>query len=230
VLLASEEQEDKGGNASMRFSVVIFDLDGTLIDTNGLIVATFQRVLKQELDLDLTPEELYPYFGEPLPVTLARFAPARAEELTLAYRRWNENQHDQLLRQFSGIHEMINDLKQAGVRLGIATSKKTALARRGLKVSNLEHHFEAVIGLDQTELHKPNPDPALLALSRLGEVPGDHVLMVGDSQFDILCGRSAGLKTAAVGWSKISRETLALTMPDYWVEQPKDVTSLVLER
>jgi pyrophosphatase PpaX len=214
----------------MRFSAVIFDLDGTLIDTNGLIVATFQSILKQELGLDLTPEQIYPYFGEPLPVTMARFSPTRAEELTIAYRKWNVDQHDRLLRQFEGVHQMITDLKQAGVKLGIATSKKVAMARRGLKASNLEHHFEAVVGMDETELHKPNPEPALLALSRLGEAPGSHVLMVGDSQFDILCGRNAGLKTAAVGWTKINRELLALSLPDYWVEHPQDLTALILDR
>jgi pyrophosphatase PpaX len=214
----------------MRFKVVIFDLDGTLIDTNGLIIATFQTVLKQELGLDLTPEELYPYFGEPLPITLARFAPTRAEELTVAYRKWNVDQHDQLLRQFDGIHEMVANLKQAGVRLGIATSKRSGMARRGLQVSKLEHYFDAVVGMDETELHKPNPDPALLVLSRLGESPGNHVLMVGDSQFDILCGRSAGVKTAAVGWSVINRETLSQSLPDYWIENPRDLTALVLER
>jgi len=214
----------------MRFNVIIFDLDGTLIDTNGLIVATFQSVIKQELGLELSPNDLYPHFGEPLPVTMARFSPNRVEELTNAYRKWNAVQHDQLLRQFDGIHEMVDELKQAGVRLGIATSKRTEMARRGLRVSNLEHYFEAVVGMDETELHKPNPDPALLALSRLGESPGDNVLMVGDSQFDILCGRSAGLKTAAVGWTMINREKLSQSLPDYWIEHPKDLTALVLER
>jgi len=214
----------------MSFSVVIFDLDGTLIDTNGLIVSTFQRVLKDELGLVLAPEELYPYFGEPLPVTMARFSPARAEELTIAYRKWNVNQHDRLLRQFDGIHEMVANLKNAGIRLGIATSKKIGMARRGLSVSNLEQYFDAVVGMDETVLHKPNPEPALLALSRLGASPGDHVIMVGDSQFDILCGRNAGLRTAAVGWTMINRETLAQTLPDYWIEHPKDLTALVLER
>lgn len=213
----------------MRFPVVIFDLDGTLIDTNGLIIATFQSVLKEELGLDLAPEELYPYFGEPLSVTMARFSPTKAEELTIAYRTWNLGQHDTLLRQFDGMHETVAGLKQAGVRLGVATSKKVAMARRGLRVSNLEHYFETVVGMDETELHKPNPEPALLVLSRLGLTPGDHVLMVGDSQFDILCGRNAGLKTAAVGWTMINRETLALSLPDYWLEHPKDLTDLVLK-
>ncbi len=214
----------------MRFSAVIFDLDGTLIDTNGLIVASFQTVLKELLDLELTPEELYQYFGEPLPITMARFAPTRAEELTIAYRKWNEDQHDVLLQQFDGIHEVIADFREAGVKLGIATSKKTGLARRGLKVSNLEHYFEVVVGMDQTELHKPNPEPALLALSLLGEVPGNHVLMVGDSEFDILCGRNAGLKTAAVEWTKINRDKLAQPLPDYWIETPKDLRARGLER
>lgn len=214
----------------MRFSVVLFDLDGTLIDTNHLIVHTFQHVLKQELGLDVAAEELFRYFGEPLPVTLARWCPDRAEELTDLYRVYNLANHDRLLRQFEGMREALIELRQCGVKLAVVTSKKVATAQRGLQISCMDEFFDAVVGMDETDKHKPDPEPALLALDRLSDAAGKHVLMVGDSRFDILCGRNAGLSTAAVGWTVQSREELSLTRPDFWIESPASLVDLVLGR
>lgn len=212
----------------MPFSVVLFDLDGTLIDTNHLIAHTFQHVLKTELGLDVSTEELYTYFGEPLPTTMARWSPARAEALADVYRVYNMANHDRLLRQFDGVREALDALRSAGVRLAVVTSKKRDLALRGLRVSGLTEYFDAIVGMDETDKHKPDAEPALLALSRLNERPGGHVLMVGDSRFDILCGHNAGIKTAAVGWTMQRREELAKTNPDHWIDKPSDLVALVL--
>jgi len=212
----------------MHFSVVLFDLDGTLVDTNDLITATFRHVLKAKLGLDVTPEELYAYFGEPLVQTLTRFSPDRAEELTDAYREWNVLHHDELIRQFGGVSDAVRSLHQAGLKLGVVTSKRTEMALRGLRVCGMDRLFSVVVGLDQTAKHKPNPEPALLAIQRLNEVPGSHILMVGDSKFDILCGRSAGIKTAAVGWTKQTRAELSGSQPDIWIERPQDLVPAIL--
>ncbi len=212
----------------MPFSVVLFDLDGTLINTNHLIVHTFQHVLKQELGLEVTEQELYKYFGEPLPRTMARWSPERAEELADVYRVYNVANHDRLLRQFEGMHQALEQLSKAGVRLGVVTSKKLDTAMRGLKVSNMDGFFHTVVGMDETEKHKPDPEPVLLALQRLGEQPGPHVLMVGDSRFDILCGHNAGIKTAAVSWTVQDRGELDKSRPDHWLEHPSDLVALVM--
>lgn len=212
----------------MTFSTVLFDFDGTLADTNGLIVASFQHVLKAELGLDETAEVIYRYFGEPLPVSMARYSPERAEELVTKYRIWNGANHDQLIRNFPGVPEMLAALKAAGVKLGVVTSKMRDTALRGLRVTGLEQYFDVVVSLDDTEKHKPLPDPVFCALERLGEKPGDHVLMVGDSTFDILCGKNAGVKTAVIGWTVIDRAKLNAAEPTHWAETPGDLLALVL--
>ncbi len=211
----------------LNFDAVLFDLDGTLIDTNHLIVTSFQHVLRTWLGLEVSPEEVYPYFGEPLRTTLARFDPGRADALTEAYRKFNRSQHDRLVRRFPGMNEAVAALQEAGVRLAVVTSKYTDLARRGLSVCGLEEHFPVVVGVDQTERHKPEPDPALRALELLGVAPGPQVLMVGDSLLDLRCGRAAGCRTAAVGWA-VNRDALAAGEPDYWLERPADLVSVVL--
>lgn len=209
----------------MSFSVVLFDLDGTLIDTNHLIVTSFQHTLKEKLGLEVSEAAIYKHFGEPLPTTMARYSPDLAEELTDFYRVFNLANHDALVRNFEGVREMLADLRAAGVKLGVVTSKRRDLALRGMQVCGLQDCFDTVVGMDETEKHKPEPEPVFLALERLGARPGAHVLMVGDSRFDVECGRNAGVRTAAVGWTVQDRSGLA---PDYWVESPADLTELVL--
>lgn len=209
------------------FAVVLFDLDGTLIDTNHLIVTSFQYVFKEHLGLEVAAEQLYPWFGEPLPRTMERFAPGRAEELTGHYRTYNERLHDELVRHFPGVPEAVRALHAAGVRLAVVTSKKGDLARWGLRVLDLDGYFPVLVGMDDTDRHKPDPEPALQALRLMAEGPGGHVLMVGDSIFDMACGRDAGVKTAAVGWA-VNRAALVDSQPDYFVETPADLVRLVL--
>ncbi|MDB4895537.1 MAG: phosphoglycolate phosphatase [Firmicutes bacterium] len=212
----------------MPFSVVLFDLDGTLIDTNHLIVSSFQHTFREKLGREVDAEEIHQYFGEPLITTMERYSQERAGELTDFYRTFNVANHDFLIRQFDGVLEALTALKAADIKLGIVTSKFHEMARRGLRVSRLEEFFDTVVGMDETEQHKPDAEPALLALRRLGVAPGHDVLMVGDSRFDILCGKNAGLKTAAVAWSVTGRESLTGSGPDFWIQRPADLVPLVL--
>lgn len=210
-----------------RYTTVLFDLDGTLINTNQLIVTSFQHVFRTELGLEVPAAEIYRYFGEPLTRTMARYDAARAEELTAAYRAFNITKHDELVTPFPGIGESLHQLHAAGIGLGVVTSKFTELARRGLRVCGLEGYFPVVVGVDQTEGHKPGPEPALRACELLAVRPDHRVLMVGDSVYDMACGHNAGLRTAAVGWT-VDRSALSEGHPDHWVETAADLVDLVL--
>lgn len=211
-----------------RFSVVLFDLDGTLIDTNHLIVTCFQYVLKEKLGLDVPPEALYKHFGEILPKTMSRYCPERAIELADFYRAYNIANHDRLIRRFEGVSEALAQLRRAGVKLGVVTSKRRDMALRGLQACGIQEDIDVVVGMDESEKHKPAPEPVYLALQRLGAEPGDHVLMVGDSHFDILCGKNAGVRTAAVRWTVLDQAELEAVSPDYWVETPAELVRLIL--
>ncbi|HLN65540.1 MAG TPA: pyrophosphatase PpaX [Symbiobacteriaceae bacterium] len=212
----------------MSFSVVLFDLDGTLIDTNDLIVKSFQYTLREKLGLELTAKEIYRNFGEPLMTSMERYAPGRGLELTEFYRVFNQANHDALVVAFEGVRAALETMKAAGVKLAVVTSKYRAMALRGLRVCGLDDLFDVIVGMDETDKHKPEPEPIYLALERLGEKPGAHVLMVGDSRFDLQCGANAGVKTAVVGWTVQDREELARTRPDHWVETTAELTKLVL--
>ncbi len=208
---------------------VLFDLDGTLIDTNALIINSFQHVLRTNLGTEVSEAELLPFFGEPLAHTLARWAPAeQVPGLIESYRAYNGVMHDRLAQPIPGMAELLQALQAAGIKLGVTTSKFTASALRGLRLFNLEQYFGAVVGLDQCQRHKPDPEPVLTTLAGLGEEPGTDCLMVGDSSFDLLAGRAAGLTTVAVGWSRIAPERLAACRPDHWVQTPAEIRRLCL--
>ncbi|MGE5590351.1 MAG: pyrophosphatase PpaX [Bacillota bacterium] len=205
-----------------RVKALLLDLDGTVLDTNQLIVKSFQHTLGELLGLTVAAEELYPYFGEPLIHTMARFSPERAEEMVAHYRAFNIAHHDELARVFPGLSEALAQLREGGMRLAIVTSKYSATARRGLDLFGLTPLFETLVTMETTPRHKPDPDPALAALERL-DLPPEEAVMVGDSILDVQCGRSAGTGTAVVGWSVFPRAELQASQPDYWLNRPQDL-------
>jgi pyrophosphatase PpaX len=212
-----------------RFGVVLFDLDGTLANTNDLILQTFRHILTEKLGLEVPDSEIIATFGEPLPKTFERWEkdPERISQLVDEYRKWNVEKHNSLIREFDGVHDMIFQLKDRGIKLAIVTSKKTSTAHLGLKAVRIADAFDVVVGLNETTEHKPNAGPALHALKLLEEEPSDKVLMVGDSNMDILCGRNAGVKTCGVGWS-VLKDALLASKPDHFVESTEELLELIL--
>ena len=215
----------RGAEPLTGIQCVLFDLDGTLLNTNDLIIKSFQHTLSKHLSLEVTEQDLYPYFGEPLRVTLERFGPELAEEMLRSYREFNNIHHDQLTTIFPGAVETLEELSRRGVRLGVVTSKITQTAIRGLELFGIRKYFDVVVGLEMTDKHKPDPEPILKALEIL-DLPPSAALMVGDSPFDILCARNAGVKSAAVAWSVHSKEKLMEERPDCYVESFGDVVRI----
>ena len=213
-------------------TVVLFDLDGTLIDTGALIVASFLHTFATMLpDAPApTPEAIRATFGEPLTLTFGRYGrdAGHVEELIACYRAFNIARHDDLVRRFPGALECVSALHAAGVELAIVTSKLSSVARLGLAAGGLTPFFDVLVGLDSVAEHKPSGAPALLALRLLGAEPGAHVLFVGDSHLDIACGRNAGCRTAAVGWTELDRAVVEAAGPHTWVRTPQELVRLVL--
>lgn len=212
----------------MRFSTVLFDLDGTLVNTNELIIASYDHVFRSCLNRTVPRETIRAHIGETLLKTMTSYDAERAEELVDCYRTFNQEHHDRLIERYEGVQEAIHALHAAGVKLAVVTSKNTEMARRGLKVAGLDPYFDLVIGVDQVERPKPDPQSIFVACEKLGAQPGSDVLMMGDTHFDIRTGRNAGVKTICVGWTIQDRAELEALHPDFWVEEPGDLVRLVL--
>lgn len=204
------------------FKVVLFDLDGTLIDTNNLILESYKHTFKKHLDYIPNDNEIVKYFGEPLKITLSRFDSERIEEMYRTYVEYNEMNHDSMVKEMDYARETLEELKSKGILLGVVTSKRRIMAERGLRLFNLLDYFDVVITPEDTVKHKPDPEPILKACEKLKFEPKD-VLFVGDSNFDILCGKNAGAKTCLVKYTMLDLEELLKFEPDFVIEDLRDI-------
>src|SRR3982751_806290 len=152
----------------MRFPVVLFDLDGTVIDSGAIILASMRHAAREVLGTEVPDERLMATVGGPgLEAQMHALAPDRVDELVTVYREHNEPLHD-TLACCKGMDNMLVRLKDEGRRLGIVTAKRRATVELAFATVPLGHLFETVVGGDETTRHKPDPEPLLLAASRMG--------------------------------------------------------------
>jgi DNA ligase (NAD+) len=209
------------------FDPVVFDLDGTVVDTVELIVVSFRYATQTVLGKDLPDEVILAGVGRPLMEQMRRLSAEHARELYDTYREYNHRRHDELIRGYEGVAEALDELRAAGRRLGIVTSKSADTTRMAFRAVGLREHFEVVVTASDTDEHKPSPAPLLLCLEQL-RAGAEGSLYVGDSPFDIEAGRAAGMSTAAVAWGVFGREQLLAARPDYWLERPHELVALCL--
>jgi len=205
---------------------VFFDLDGTLLDTTPLILKSFQHTFATHYQRTVDLADIQPYMGKPLLAAMEVMAPGEEESVIATYRAFNHLHHDQLARIFEGVHDTVKALFDAGISLAIVTSKTAAMARRGLRLFDMEQYFSTVVGVDETIRHKPEPEPVLLAL-RETRLSAAECIMVGDSAHDLLSGKGAGVKTAAVRWTQVPWEEVLSVNPDYILETMPDLLEIV---
>lgn len=209
-------------------STVLFDLDGTLIDSIRLIIDSYHHTLAVHGLPPRSDEEWLAGIGTPLWVQFRHWAedPERLDAMVATYREYNLSHHDSRVTAYPGVVEAVLALRTREVRLGVVTSKNVSGARRGLRLVGLESVMEVVIGADDVRNPKPHPEPVHLAMERLGVDP-QATVYVGDSLHDMHAGRGAGVRTAAVLWGPFGRDHLAPSAPDYWLERPEELVGLV---
>jgi len=205
--------------------VLLFDLDGTLIDTIEMIMASARYASEQVLGEALPDEVLRRNIGVPLVAQMEEYAPGHSEELLRAYREHNARVHDEMIREYPGVEEMLGALSASGYRMGVVTSKSRPVAQRGLDCFGLSRFFEVLVGYEDTEIHKPEPVPVLEAASRFG-VPAERCLYCGDSPHDMEAGIAAGAVTVAAKWGPFAERVLG-PGPDYALEAPTDLVALL---
>jgi pyrophosphatase PpaX len=207
--------------------VVLFDLDGTLIDSIPLILSSM-KVAFEGHPRPPPVAEWVALIGTPLDAMIRRWAvdEADVERLKERYKVHQWAHHDAMVHAFPGVPEVLDLLSARGVRMAVVTSKLEPSARRSLDFLGLTRHFELVVGLEATGRHKPDPAPVLHALERLGARPDDAVF-VGDSPHDVLAGNAAGVATVATLWGPFSREELALARPTAWAARVEDLVGVL---
>ena len=208
-------------------TTVLFDLDGTLIDSIELIRQSFRHTMMTHRGAPPPEESWFHGLGTPLRTQFKVFSndPVEIEAMLVTYREHNNANHDLLIKDYPGALDAVRALKAKGLKLGIVTSKQSKGAARGLKKGGFDGLFDVVVGADDVTAHKPDPTPVLHALKQLGMTP-DRAIMVGDSPHDITSGRLAGARTAAALWGPFSRALLEPARPDLWLAKPREIATL----
>ena len=211
----------------MRFPVVLFDLDGTVIDSGAIILASMRHAAKEVLGAEVPDDELMAAVGGPgLEAQMHALSPDKVDELVDVYRAHNEPLHDEL-QACLGMEDVLVQLHEEGRRLGVVTAKRRATVELAFANVPLGHLFEAIVGGDETERHKPDPQPLLLGAERLGADPASTAY-VGDSPFDIRAAKAAGMFAVAVTWGRIhDRSRLEAEEPDAIVDRAEELLGVL---
>ena len=220
---------DYTGGAMPRYRTVLFDLDGTLIDSISLILDSYHHTFETFGLPKRRSTEWLVGIGTPLRVHLAAWArdEAMLEAMIAVYRAYNLTHHDARVRAYPGIVAAVRALAAAGVRLGLVTSKNRSGAERGLIAAGLHGAMEAMICADDVENPKPHREPVDRAVAKLSADPAE-TLFVGDSVHDMHAGKAATVGTGAALWGPFSRADLEASEPSHWLASPEDLLRLVL--
>jgi len=206
---------------------VLFDLDGTIVNTNELIISSFMYTLEQHALPALTREQMIPYMGTSLPAQLRVFTNLEdVSPLEASYRHYQTEHHDELIKAFPNVNETLEVLRSRGIKLGVVTTKIQPNTIRALEMFDLLKYMDTIVTLNDVEKVKPHAEPVLTAVGNL-EVNPEKTLMVGDSPVDIQSGKNAGVLTAAVAWSLKGEEMLREYEPDFILQDMTDLCDLV---
>lgn len=216
----------------MRYQAVIFDFDGTVADTNDLVLESWQHTYEARRGRREDPAHILQSFGEPLYTTMAKEFPEWPVEETVAiYREFQVGIFEKMIRPFPGMLELMRDLKARGIGASIVTSRLRGTTLQGLEVFGAMDLAEHIVTYEDTKAHKPAPDPVLLGIGRLGSTP-ETTLVVGDSAYDILCAHNAGARAVLVTWSEAAAAggfDEPGAAPDFTAGSAEELASLILD-
>ncbi|MEO8561486.1 MAG: HAD-IA family hydrolase [bacterium] len=207
---------------------LLFDLDGTLIDSIELILGAKRHAFIGFAGHAPTDEEWRAGIGIPLQTALRHFAPddAEVDRLFGRYREYQLEHHDRLVRTYDGIAEGIRELSSAGHPMALVTSKSDWMAEKALVLVGLDELIPVIVGCDSCVNHKPHPEPVERALALLGS-EADNALFVGDSPHDVQSGRAAGVFTVGVSWGAFTREEMIASGADVVIDRPSELAGVV---
>lgn len=200
----------------MKIQAVLFDLDGTLVDSLPLIVRTYRQVFK-DMNIPWGNDDVVKMIGLPLKDIGRHFVGDKEPVFEDKYQYYYHRDHDYYTRLFPGTLEILEKLKSAGIKLGIVTSKGKPGTTRTAAFTRLDQYMDVVVTAHDVEKHKPDPEPLLYALDTL-HTPAHRSIYIGDSSFDIRTGKNAGCLALGVTWGLDNREELEKHGPDGIIE------------
>ena len=213
----------------MAIRAVLFDFDGTVANTNRLVLDSWQHTYRTLTGREEEEAVIRATFGEPLPVSMEKaFPDTPTEEAITVYRDHQKDIYEEMIEPFDGMPELMKALKEKGYLVAIVTSRMRNTTMVGLRKFGVLEDIDCIVTCEDTDKHKPDPEPVLIALERLS-VSAEEALMVGDSMFDIKCARNAGVKTVLVEWAEAATEEdrTGSDAPEYIIDRPEDLFEIL---
>lgn len=210
---------------------VLFDFDGTLMDTKQTIKETWKYIFKKIKNIDVDDEMLKDSYGEPLRDSLEKFFPdVPVEESIKVFKEYQKDKDEEMFQLFADMYETVKELKKRDLKLGLVTSRGAISTERGLRLTGIRDDFDILITAEKTVKHKPSPMPILLALEELGVTKAQGI-MVGDTKFDLMASKKAKVKSVLVSWSEINTPNLGNEeyAPDYIIEKGMEIVKIIEE-
>jgi pyrophosphatase PpaX len=211
----------------VRFPVVLFDLDGTIVDSGWMILASYRHATRSVLGREYSDEVLMARVGSgDLEEQMREFDEEKAAELAQAYRDFYKPLHSDL-QAFPGMLELLERLDGEGRELGIVSAKRSDIVRLAFDALGFGGLMDVVVGSEEAPRGKPCPDQILVALDRLGADP-DSTAYVGDAPFDVAAARAAGVHAVGVTWGGIhTRARMEAEGPDAVVDTADELYAVL---
>ena len=208
----------------------LFDFDGTLVDTTEMIYQGMRHAASMVLGRDDIPREtLLANVGQPLPRQMELIDAEKAELLLEAYRHHHEENHDALIQEFPQVAQALSRLRSAGIKVAVVTSKRRISVEMALNnFPDLRNVVDRFVTMEDTNEHKPHPEPLWRGLELVGGVPKEEAAYVGDSPFDVEAAKAAGLTSVAVSWGAFSEDRLREAEPDHLVPDVESAVAVLL--
>lgn len=201
----------------LEVSAILFDLDGTLLNTVPLILASHRHTFQKVLGWVPDDQAILATIGEPLLTTFSRYGQA-GEAMMDEYINWSVPRTASHCHVFEGLVPMLETLREGGFLTGVVTARRCDGLAVCLEAFDLTAYFHVLVCAEDTDRHKPDPAPLLLAMDRLGVQEAGKVLYVGDTIYDLASAQAAGCHFAAAGWTAMDKDELDLMGPDFWLE------------
>ena len=210
-------------------NTILWDFDGTLLNTNDVILESWQHTYEHYYGKRMPVEHIAKCFGEPLLVTMAReFPDVPPRDSAEVYREYQKDIAYTWAKSIPGVFELVEYLKNKGYKQCIVTSRTTESTLRYLDLFDKKDLFDGMVTCDDTEKHKPEPEPILLGLEKMKSAK-DEALMIGDGVFDVKCANNAGVKSVLVGWRITDTDNAVIedAVHDFETETPEDLKKLI---
>jgi len=216
------------GRYLKKFDGIIFDIDGTLTETNNLIFASFNHVAQKYWGKTLTPEEITKYFGPTEQTIFKQLFKEHFDEVMEDYYKFYRKNHKLMAKAFDGIPELISELKTRGILLSIYTGKGRTTSLITLEEIGLIDKFDMIVSGDDIKGHKPSPEGIELFIKKYN-LKRYKVLMVGDAPPDIKAARAAGIKIASVLWDSYAKDEVLKMNSDFYFKKVEELKKFLLK-